>query len=587
MGASFHVVCGKNASESNSYLVYSMIKSLHIENYALISRLDITMHEGFSVITGETGAGKSIILGAVGLLKGQRSDVKSIKSGANRCVVEAVFDVSSYNLVDFFESNDLDFDGSECIIRRELTSSGKSRAFVNDTPVTASILKVLGDKLIDVHSQHQNLLLNTEDFQISVLDIIAGSGTLLSEYQSLYRSYCDAQSQLKEAIEASRRSREDEDYWRFQYGQLQDALLDDDDEQERLELESEMLEHAEEIRSGLFAASEFLGGEGGDGQCNVLSSLKQASSSLSSVVEKFRDVEPLSNRLDSCYIELKDILGEIESVSDRVESNPLRLQEVEDRLNVIYTLERKHNVNSISELKSIRDSLEDRLNSIDNSDEMIEELRRKSEALRESAVAKATALSERRRESAGRIESLMVTRLQSLGMPNVQFKIAMSFDSDRLSLNGADSVSFLFSANKNVGLQDVAKVASGGEVARVMLSLKSLISDAVKLPTIIFDEIDTGVSGKIADKMAEIMSSMGENGRQVVSITHLPQIAALGAHHYRVYKDESGDIATSNIVELNDEERVTEIAHMLSGRELTEAAIANARELISLRSNEK
>ena len=560
-----------------------MIKSLHIENYALISQLDIKMHEGFSVITGETGAGKSIILGAIGLLKGQRADVKAIKTGETRCVVEAEFDVASYGLSDFFETNDMDFDGKECIIRRELTSSGKRRAFINDTPVTASLLKVLGDKLIDVHSQHQNLLLNTEDFQIGVLDIIANSHDALAKYQSTYQSYKDALARLENALDASKRSHDDEDYWRFQFGQLQEAALSDDVEQEELEAEAEMLEHAEEIRSELFSASELLGGEGDDSHENVLSALKRAYSSVSSVVDRFRDMETVSERLDSCYIELKDILNEIEIASDRVESNPERLQQVQERLNLIYTLQRKHNVGSISELKVIRDDLEERINAIDHSDELIDELRRQTESLRSSAETEASELTSLRRSSASKIESMMVSHLQNLGMPNVQFKIEILSDPEHLTMNGADSVTFLFSANKNGQLQDVAKVASGGEVARVMLSIKSLIADAVKLPTIIFDEIDTGVSGKIADKMAEIMSGMGRGGRQVISITHLPQIASAGTYHYRVFKDEDGDMATSNIVELSQDERVEEIAHMLSGTDITDAAIANARELLAVK----
>ncbi len=566
---------------ANRYLVFSMIKSLHIENYALISRLDIVMHKGFSVVTGETGAGKSIILGAIGLLKGQRADVKAIKTGEKRCVVEAEFDVSSYDLKKFFELNDLDFDGSECVIRRELTISGKSRAFINDTPVTASLLKVIGDKLIDVHSQHQNLLLNTEDFQIRVLDIIADSHDVLTEYQSLYDEYRSAQARLNKAIEDSRRSHEDEDYWRFQYEQLKEAALSEDNEQVLLERESEVLEHTEEIRSELFKASELIGGESGDDRDNVLTALKRSLSSLVSITDKFRDIEPLAERLDSCYIELKDILDEIDSASDRIESNPLRLQEIQERLNLIYTLERKHNVDSVAELKSIRQELEQRLHSIDHSEQLIEELRKKLQTIHSEAVAKAVVLSEKRKCTTRKIEELMVARLQSLGMPNVRFVIDIQSDVDSLTRKGADSVTFLFSANKNGLLQDVAKVASGGEVARVMLSLKSLIADAVKLPTIIFDEIDTGVSGKIAEKMAEIMYAMGENGRQVVSITHLPQIASLGSHHFRVFKDENGDMATSKIIELCDEERVDEIAHMLSGSEITDAAIANAKELLN------
>lgn len=573
---SFYVI---KQSSSKCYLVFEMIKSLHIENYALISRLDINLNGGFSVITGETGAGKSIILGAIGLLKGQRADVKSIKTGEKRCVVEAVFDVKSYELNDFFEENDLDFDGSECIIRRELTASGKSRAFINDTPVTASLLKTLGDKLVDVHSQHQNLLLNNEDFQINVLDIIGKANSVRKEYATLYHDYKNALASLNKAVEDSKRSHEDEDYWLFQYNQLAEAMLDDENEQDAIEAEAEMLEHAEEIRSELFCAQSILSGDN-DESGNLLSSLKRATDAVDSIIDKYRNAATLAERLKSSYIELKDIAAEIETEAENVESNPMRLQQIQDRLNVIYSLQRKHNVNSIAELQAIRDELAEKINAIDNSEEMIENLKHEAEQKQAKAVEKAKGLSEIRRTAAEKSEALMVERLKSLGMPNVQFKIQIQSDYNRLDNDGADCVTFLFSANKNGMMQDVAKVASGGEVARVMLSLKSLIADAVQLPTIIFDEIDTGVSGSIADKMAEIMTEMGKNGRQVISITHLPQIAAHGIHHYRVYKDEEGESAISNIIELDENQRIEEIAHMLSGAEITTAAIANAKELL-------
>lgn len=565
-------------------ICFSMIKSLHIENYALISQLDINLHGGFSVITGETGAGKSIILGAIGLLKGQRADLKSIKAGEKRCVVEAVFDVSGYDLNDFFISNDLDFDSSECIIRRELTAAGKSRAFINDTPVNAALLKELGDKLVDIHSQHQNLLLNNENFQLDVLDIIASDGPALSSYKSSYNAWRKSLALLNRAIENSRKSHDDEDYWRFQYNQLLEASLDDDNEQEAMEQEAEMLDHAEEIRSELSIALDLLSGEGagnGDGG-NVLTSLKRALAALASISDKYREVNPLSDRLDSCYIELKDITGELEAACERVEADPQRLMQVQDRLNVIYTLQRKHNVSTISELKAIRQDYEAKLDAIDNSDEIIAKLQKETDELREKAVDIADDLARQRTEAAKQVELMMTSRLQTLGMPNVKFCIDIRHDNSELTANGADKVTFLFSANKNGVLQDVARVASGGEVARVMLSLKSLIADAVKMPTIIFDEIDTGVSGKIAEKMAEIMKGMGTDGKQVISITHLPQIAALGEHHYRVYKDEEGDTATTHIVEIEDGERVEELAHMLSGAVISEAAIANARQLLGI-----
>ena len=563
-------------------LLFDMIKSLHIENYALISKLDIELHDGFSVITGETGAGKSIILGAIGLLKGQRAETRSIKSGERRCVVEAVFDVSRYALQPFFDDNDLDFDGTECVVRRELTATGKSRAFINDTPVSAGLLKELGDQLLDVHSQHQNLLLNKEGFQLSVLDLLSGDSDLLSRYQVVYAGYRHALQALDEAIAASQRSQEDEDYWRFQYNQLDEARLDSDDEQEELERESELLEHAEEIRSELFVAQSVIDGDeqpgGGD---NILSQLKHALSSLSGISDKYAPAGELSERIESCYIELKDVAGEIESGIDSVESNPERLQQVEERLNQIYTLERKHNVDSIAALKAIRDDYCQKLDAIDNSEEHINELRKQADKLYADASALASELTACRTAAAREVENRMVGLLQELGMANVRFEICVSSDLSQLSATGADHVAYLFSANKNGALQDVSKVASGGEIARVMLSLKSLIASAVKLPTIIFDEIDTGVSGRIAEKMAKIMQSMGEGGRQVISITHLPQIAALGSSHYKVYKEDDDDATHTHIVELGSEERVEEIAHMLSGAELTKAAIENARTLLN------
>ena len=560
-----------------------MIKSLHIENYALISLLDIDFYEGFSVITGETGAGKSIILGAIGLLKGQRADMRSIKTGEQRCVVEAVFDVANYQLASFFSENDLDFDGRECIIRRELTAAGKSRAFINDTPVSAALLKQLGDQLLDVHSQHQNLLLNNEQFQINVLDIVAADQLLLNDYKALYADYRKAQDALRQAIEASKQSHDDEDYWRFQLNQLTEANLDDEHEQALLEQENEVLEHAEEIRSGLFAAQTQIDGEDFSGETsNVLTMLKHASTALQHISDIFPDAKVIGERLESSYIELKDVAAELESCADRIEADPERLSWIADRLNVLYTLERKHGVDSIAELKAVRQDYADKLNAIDHSEELIAELTRQTEQLRKQAVAKAKEITAARTEAASKVDQQLADNLRELGMPNVRFHVDIQSDYDRLTINGADKVRFLFSANKNADLQDVSTVASGGEIARVMLSLKALIAAATKLPTIIFDEIDTGVSGKIAEKMASIMDAMGRGGRQVISITHLPQIASKGLHHYRVYKDDDDEATHTHIVELTCEQRVEEIAHMLSGVELTEAAIVNARELLKI-----
>lgn len=552
-----------------------MIKNLHIENYALIEQLDIDLYPGFSVITGETGAGKSIILGAIGLLLGQRADSKSIKAGEKRCVIEASFDVSNYDLASFFEENDLDFDGSECIIRRELTSAGKSRAFINDTPASLAQLKEIGDQLIDVHSQHKNLLLSKEDFQLSILDILAGNDKLLADYKQEYKEYKSLCKQLDEAISESNQSKEDEDYIRFQVNQLADANLQEG-EQEELEEESETLEHAEEIKSALYGSLGCLVSDEGN---DALQMVKQSMSQLHSIANVFPMSEELADRLDSCYIELKDIADELESQADDIEYNPQRLEQVNDRLNTIYTLQKKHNADTIEDLLALQHELENKLALIDNSDDFIEELRHKMDLQHEKSIKLATQLSKARKAAASKVEQAMTDKLLPLGMPNVRFKVEI--EDSALSATGIDSVQFLFNANKSGELKPVSQIASGGEIARVMLSLKALIAGAVKLPTIIFDEIDTGVSGSIAEKMAKIMKEMGEQNRQVISITHLPQIAGMGSHHYRVYKEDNEDSTVSHIVELTHDERIQELAHMLSGENISQAALDNAKSLLA------
>ena len=561
-----------------------MIKSLHIENYALIESLDIELRKGFSVITGETGAGKSIILGAIGLLCGQRADTKSIKTGAKRCVVEAEFDVGQYGMGDFFQQNDLDFDGTECIVRRELTSAGKSRAFINDSPVGLSTLKELGERLIDIHSQHQNLLLGKEDFQLNILDTMAKNADRLADYQQQYHALRQAEKALADAIERAKQSKDDEDYLRFQFNQLEEAKLVEG-EQAALEEESELLEHAEEIKQELSNAVACI--DGGEymqeGQEPLLQQMKTAMAALRSISDKMKTAEELANRVESCYIEMKDIADEISQEADNIEFLPERLEQVQERLATLYALEKKHKVDSVEELIALSRQLSERLMLIDNSEEVIEELRQKVAAAKKKAVAMAEELSKQRQKAAKDVEQRMVENLIPLGMPNVQFKVDVRMDTERLTATGADTVEFLFSANKNSALQAVKQVASGGEIARVMLSLKALIASEVKLPTIIFDEIDTGVSGSIAEKMARIMQKMGEQNRQVISITHLPQIAAMGTCHYKVYKQDKDEQTNTHIVQLDDEERVREIAHMLSGEVLSDAAIENARALIKLK----
>ena len=555
-----------------------MIKNLKIENYALIEHLDIDFHSGFSVITGETGAGKSIILGAIGLLLGQRADSKSIKTGEKRCVIEASFDIEDYGLDDFFVRNELDFDGKECIIRRELTASGKSRSFINDTPVSLVLLKEIGEQLIDVHSQHKNLLLGEENFQISVLDIIGKNVEMLEEYKKEFSQYKSLLKQWEDAKATAVQSKKNEEFLRFQIGQLVDAELKEG-EQLELEKESEMLSHAEDIKQALYEACGSLQSDNDSGT-DVLQLIKHSLHALKGVADVFPAAEGLMQRLDSCYIELKDIAGEIETKADDVDFNPQRLDMVNDRLSMIYSLEKKHQVDTVEELLKIQSEIEARLLLIDNSDEVIEQLHQRCNAQYNKVFDIAKTLSNSRKKAVEAVEKEMVERLIPLGMPNVRFKADIKSYEDKLNANGIDHVTFLFSANKNEALKDIAQVASGGEIARVMLSLKAMIAGAVKLPTIIFDEIDTGVSGSIADKMAKVMREMGGKNRQVISITHLPQIAALGASHYKVFKEDNEQSTVSNIIELNAGQRIEEIAHMLSGENITQAALDNAKVLM-------
>ncbi|MBM6669791.1 DNA repair protein RecN [Phocaeicola coprophilus] len=550
-----------------------MLQSLFIQNYALIDTLDIRFHSGFSVITGETGAGKSIILGAIGLLLGQRADTKAIKKGASRCIIEAHFQIGNYNMEDFFERNDLTYE-PECILRREIMASGKSRAFINDTPSSLSQMKELGEMLIDIHSQHQNLLLNSEGFQLNVVDIIAQDTTLLSHYKQCFAKYKNSSKALAEAIETAKRNKADEDYIRFQLEQFTEAGLKEG-EQEELEQEVELLNHAEEIKSGLYQIDAIMAGDEG----GILSGLKEVQNRLHDLKSIYPSTEELAERLDSCYIELKDIEHEISNQSEEVEFNPQRLEYVNERLNQLYSLQQKHHVNTVSELMTIEQSYQDRLNAITSSEDQIAELTAQKDKDLEKVLEIARELTAVRTEAARKIEQQMKSYLIPLGIPNVQFVVELTPRKEPDN-NGADCVNFLFSANKNGTLQNVASVASGGEIARVMLSIKALIAGAVKLPTIIFDEIDTGVSGQIAERMAHIMQEMGNRKRQVISITHLPQIAALGSYHYKVYKQDDEQGTTSHIRQLTPEERVEEIAHMLSGATLTDAAINNAKALL-------
>ena len=550
-----------------------MLKHLNISNYALIDTLDIDLHRGFSVITGETGAGKSIILGAIGLLLGQRADGKALRDASKKCVIEANFDISRYDLQAWFDEQELEYDDEDCIIRRELSPQGKSRGFINDTPVTLTQMRELGEKLIDVHSQHQNLLLRKENFQLNVVDIMASNEKERNEYAVAYNRLKEAEHELEELKKSIEASRNDEEYMRHQLNELQTAALRED-EQEELEQEQETASHTEEIKAALYEVTTLLLGENGA----AVEQIRQAEGRLGSAAAIYPKVTELSERLESLYVELKDIATDIESETENIDFNPERLAYVTERLNTIYSLEHKYHTDSIADLLREQERLQTLLNGIDNSDEMLQEKQETVRQLTDIANEKAAKLSATRKQAAKKIEAETKRSLEALGMPGVEFCIDIK--STTLSTEGQDKVAYLFSANKGMALRPVAEVASGGEIARLMLSLKAMISGAVKLPTIIFDEIDTGVSGRIAEQMGNIMHQMGQAERQVISITHLPQIAARGTYHYKVEKRNLSDSTSTMMRQLSAEERIDEIAQMLSGTDITDAARRNAKTLL-------
>lgn len=556
-----------------------MLKQLYIRNFTLIERLDMTFNGGFSVITGETGAGKSIILGAIGLLKGQRADSKLIKRGSEKCVIEAHFNLSRYGMEKFFNDNDVEYDADDCIVRREITAAGKSRAFVNDTPVPLSVLKELGEQLIDVHSQHQNLLLGKQDFQMEIVDIIADDKDLLDNYRKAYGDYREKQRQLDDLQERLSSNKANADFLLFQYEELDRANLVEG-EQETLEAQANQMSHYEDIKTALYQADKAMSAEG----TGVTENLRTAINALHSIEGVLPMAGELASRMDADFIDLKDIADELEGQLDKVDFDPKELDSINDRLDRIYSLQKKYHCDTVSQLIEIRDNLKKQLDGIENGDYDLQQVKNEVAKSMKLAIQKADSITKVRKTAAKKIEEVIKQRLVALGMPNIQFTI--NLESSELSADGADKVAYMFSANRNMPMQPVAQVASGGEIARLMLSLKAMVSGAVKLPTIIFDEIDTGVSGKIAEKMADIMFEMGNNERQVISITHLPQIAAKGATHYKVYKEDRGDTTVSTMKLLCGEDRVNEIAQMLSGSDITEAAISNARELLKMKSEE-
>ena len=550
-----------------------MLKSLTIRNYALISNLEIEFPRGFSVVTGETGAGKSIILGALALILGQRADVKSIKQGASKCLIEGIFDISSYDLEPFFIERDLDYDSKNCIFRRELGASGKSRAFINDSPVSLNDLKELGTFLVDIHSQHQNLMLANTHFQLQVLDVLVKNKDLKAEYYSSYQQYITLNKQLKELKEKIQKQTAEEDYLRFQFKQLDEAKLQTG-EQAMLEQELETLSHVEEIKSGLYQVEHLLSSD----ESGVVSSLKNALNIAQALKKVYGASDEISERIQTAYLDLKDLSMDVSSQQEGLEFNAERLQEVSERLDMIYSLLQKHRLDSVEELIALRDELDKQLQVIDNSEEEVLKLEKELDQSYTTVLQNAGKLSKTRKQAAALLEKQLVEKVSILGMPHIRFESQLSAK-QQPDTTGMDDVAFLFSANKNGELKPIAQTASGGEIARLMLGIKALISGAMALPTIILDEIDTGVSGEIADKMGNIMHEMGEV-MQVLTITHLPQIAAKGDTQFFVYKNENNQSTETHIRQLSKEERIKEIAQMLSGSELTDAAIENAKELL-------
>ncbi len=551
-----------------------MLTHLHISNYALISSLDIDWERGFSVITGETGAGKSIMLGAINLLLGGRADAKCIQAGQTKCCVEATFALDGGGLESFFTANDIDYDPAECIVRREVTQAGKSRAFVNDTPVSAARLRELGERLIDVHSQHQNLLIRNEHFLLDTLDLMAGQPVLAAEYREAYTLHRRAAEQLAHLRESAVQAKADREYMEYRLAQIDEAQLREG-EQDELEQEQKLLSHAEEIRMGLSSALGCLDGEEG----GVASALRQAAGALGALGDNLPAAEALAERLASARIEVEDIVGEVEHLADTAEYDPQRLEYVTERLDLIYSLEQKHQAADLSALLQTAEELRARLDGIANADADIARAERETALLLARRDKAAAGLTKVRAAAAVKLADELAQSLHSLGMPAVTVELRLTRRAEP-DATGADSVAFLFSANRNVPPQDVARIASGGEIARLMLSLKAVIARRTQLPAIVFDEIDTGVSGTMAERMAQMMRAMSHDC-QVICITHLPQIAALGSQHYKVYKEDDGGTAQSHIARLGKEERVRELANMLSGEKVTQAALDNARALLA------
>ena len=551
-----------------------MLKHISIRNFALIERVEVDFSTGFSVITGETGHGKSVFLGAISVLLGQRSDAKAVREGADRCVIEGCFDITDFALQSWFEENDLDYD-SECIVRREVAATGRSRAFVNDTPVSVAQLKELGARLMDIHSQHQNLLLGDRNYQLRVLDVLSANKTLLDAYSAQYDEYRALKGELQKLKEALESSRRDEEWLRFQLEELEAAKLTDG-EVENLEQEMSELSHAEDIQAALYGACTAIDGEGN----SLVQELRESANALSRISSHYSAAGELADRLESCYIELKDCCSEMEMRAGRVQYSSDRLEYVERRLAMIYDLQKKHRVESVAALLALAADFAGRLEKIECGDDDIKVLECRINTLGRELTRLACEITKVRQASAQRLQKEMVAILVNLGMPKIRFEVGFE-SADGFTPLGCDVITFLFSANSSSAPQPLSDVASGGEMARVMLALKSLVASGACQPTLIFDEVDTGVSGVLAERMGRMMQQMGCANRQVLSITHLPQVAALGFRHYKVHKEETANGTVTDIVELEQQERVREIAQMMSGEVLTDAALNAANLLLS------
>lgn len=550
-----------------------MLQTLHIENYALIRRTDIRFDGGFVAITGETGAGKSIMLGALGLLLGQRADTAVLAEKDKKCVVEATFDVAGLGLEGLFDEADVDYD-DRLILRREILPSAKSRAFVNDTPVQLPLLKQIGTRIIDIHSQHQTLTLADSGYRLALLDTLAG-GKELAAYRDAYREYAALKHELEELTTTEAENRKEQDYLQFQFNELDEARLSADEQQE-LEQESQLLAHAESVREGLATAAAMLDD---DTEQAVLARLRQAKSALARVADYHKEAAELLARLDSSLIELDDINRGLQSASEGVTYSPERQQQVDDRLALIYRLEKKHGVEDVAALIALRDELDTRLQAISTLDSRIEALMERVDKAFAKVQVTAGKLTKARRSAGDMLAKGILPTLHELGMPEARFSVELT-PTATYGAHGHDSVAFLFNANKGAELRDLAKVASGGELSRLMLAVKSMHTSRTLLPTIIFDEIDTGVSGDIAGAVGRIMCRMAER-MQVVAITHLPQIAAKAGQHLKVYKATDGERTVSSIKELASDERITEVAVMLSSDPPTAAALQTAKELMA------